>query len=166
VNLQEVRSLHAYNSWATNRVFDLVVTLPTQEYLTDLKSSHGGIHGTFTHLVSAEKTWLARWLGEQTEPLQAGSIPDAPTLQGIWEKIGFDTARWLGGMTDKRLQETFTMKTARGEAYTHVYWQAFLHLVNHGSYHRGQIITMLRQTGHDAVSTDLIRFYRETGKKA
>jgi uncharacterized damage-inducible protein DinB len=166
VNIQEARSLNAYNSWATNRIFDLVTAIPAKDYLADLKSSHGGIHGTLTHLVSAEKTWLARWLGEQPDPLSADAVPDAQTLKEIWEKVGFETARWIGGMTDKRLQETFTMKTAKGDAYTHLYWQTFQHLVNHCSYHRGQIITMLRQTGHEAVSTDLIRFYRETGKKA
>jgi uncharacterized damage-inducible protein DinB len=40
-------------------------------------------------------------------------------------------------------------------------WQALQHLVNHGSYHRGQVTTMLRQVGAGPVSTDLIVFYRE-----
>ena len=165
MNLQEVRLLHAYNSWATNRIFDAVTAIPAPDYLKDLKSSHGGIHGTLTHMVSAEKVWLSRWTGDPPEPLDHAAIPDAQTLKGLWEKIGFETARWIGGLTDKRLLETFTMKTAKGDVFTHTYWQAFQHLVNHCSYHRGQIITMLRQTGHEVVNTDLIRFYRETGKR-
>jgi uncharacterized damage-inducible protein DinB len=58
------------------------------------------------------------------------------------------------------------MKTVNGDTFTHVFWHAFQHMVNHSSYHRGQIITMLRQLGEKPVTTDLIRFYRETGKKA
>ena len=56
------------------------------------------------------------------------------------------------------------MKNLKGETFTHVYWQAFQHVVNHSTYHRGQIITMLRQLGVKPPGTDLIMFYRGTAK--
>jgi uncharacterized damage-inducible protein DinB len=166
MTLNEVTFLHAYNAWADNRVFDALAPLASEEYLRDLHSSHGGIHGTLTHLVGAEKVWLERWTGIVQPFLRAGEIPGLPALKEIWEKVGYDTAKFLGTMTDRKLQETFTMKTSRGDVHTHVYWQAFQHLVNHSSYHRGQIVAMMRQLGRQGVSTDLIQFYRETGKRA
>ena len=166
MTLNEITILHAYNAWADNRIFDALAPLPSEEYLRDLNSSHGGIHGTLTHLIGAEKVWLERWTGNSQPFLRAAEIPGLAALKDIWEKVGYDTAKFLGTMTDRKLQETFTMKTSRGDVFTHVYWQAFQHLVNHSSYHRGQIVAMLRQLGRQGVSTDLIQFYRETGKHA
>ncbi len=165
MTLQEVKNLHAYNAWANNRIFENVETLPADQYMKDMKSSHGGIHGTLTHIVGAEKVWLERFADNAQPFLKAAEIPNPEALKNIWEKNGFETAKWLSMMSDKKLNETFEMKTLKGDVYKHIYWQAFQHLVNHSSYHRGQIITMLRQIDAKPVSTDLIQFYRETAKK-
>jgi uncharacterized damage-inducible protein DinB len=166
MTLSEIKFLHAYNSWADNLIFEALTPLPPEKYLQDMKSSHGGIHGTLVHTVGAEKIWLERFLGDVQKPLGANPPGTLGDLRKVWEKVGLDTARWLGTMSDRKLQETFTMKTVKGDTFTHVFWHAFQHMVNHSSYHRGQIITMLRQLGEKPVTTDLIRFYRETGKKA
>jgi uncharacterized damage-inducible protein DinB len=164
MTLSELKLLHAYNSWANNRIFEALAPLPNDKYMHDMKSSHGGIHGTLVHTVGAEKVWLERFMGEPQPFLSQNPPKSLLELKAIWEKVGYDTAKWLGTMSDKKLQETFTMKTLKGDTFTHVFWQAFQHVVNHSSYHRGQIITMLRQLGEKPVSTDLILFYRETGK--
>lgn len=164
MTLQHLKTLHAYNAWANNRIFDAVLNLTHEDYVRDMKSSHGGIHGTLTHIVGAEKIWVERFNGTPQPFLKADEIGSAAELRAIWERVGYDTATWIGTMTDRKLNETFSMKTSRGELYTHVYWQAFQHLVNHSSYHRGQIVSMLRQLGAQPVSTDLILFYRETAR--
>ena len=166
MTLQEIKSLQAYNAWANNRIFDLLSSLPAEQYMQDMKSSHGGIHGTLTHMVSAENIWLQRFKGPAGPPLVAAEIPSLAALKKIWEGVGFDTAKWLGMMTDKKLGESFIMKTSTGETFVYIYWQAFQHMVNHSSFHRGQIVTMLRQHGVQPVNTDLIRFYREMTKLA
>ena len=165
MTLSELKHLHAYNSWANNRIFDDVAMLPSDQYMRDMKSSHGGIHGTLTHIVGAEKIWLSRWVGTADATiLKASDVSSLAELKALWEKVGYETAKWLGTMSDRKLQETFTMRTTKGDTYVHTYWQAFQHLVNHSSYHRGQIITMMRQLEAKPPSTDLILFYRETGK--
>ncbi|MFN0158109.1 MAG: DinB family protein [Bacteroidota bacterium] len=165
MTLQEIKTLHAYNSWANNRIFDTLAGLSAEQYMEDMKSSHGGIHGTLVHTVGAEKVWLERFQGAPQPFLTADGLRSLVEVRVVWEKVGFDTAKWLGGMSDKKLGETFTMTTLKGDVFTHVFWQAFQHVVNHSSYHRGQIITMLRQMGIKPVSTDLILFYRETARK-
>ena len=165
MTLAEIKTLHAYNSWADNQIFDTLGTIPGDQYRADMKSSHGGLHGTMVHLVGAEKIWLERWLGSVQPMLSTNPPGSLDELKAVWEKVGFDTAKWLGTMTDKKLGGTFTMKTLDGKTFTHIFWQAFQHLVNHSSYHRGQIVTMFRQLGVKPPTTDLIRFYRETVKK-
>lgn len=164
MTLQETKTLHAYNAWANNRIFDAVISLPGEQYTKDMKSSHSGIHGTLTHIVGAEKIWLERFTGSVQPFLKAAEISNVAELKKIWEKTGYETAKWLSMMGDKKLNEVFEMKTLKGDVYKHVYWQAFQHVVNHSSYHRGQIITMLRQIDAKPVSTDLILFYREVVK--
>ena len=167
MTLHEIKLLHAFNSWANNRLLESLALLPEELYLRDLKSSHGGIHGTLTHMVAAQKIWLSRWVGTPDQKmLTTADMPGLQDVRTLWERVGFDTAKFLGTMTDKKLGETFTMTTARGETFTHIYWQAIQHLVDHCSYHRGQIVGMMRQLGVKPPNTGLIAFYRETGKTA
>jgi len=165
MTLHEIRLLHAFNSWASARIFDALTTMSSEMYMRDMKSSHAGIHGTLTHMVGAEKLWLSRWIATTgAKMLQPSEVPGLPQLKAIWESVGYDTAKFLGTMTDKKLQETFTMTTAKGDTLTPVYWQAFQHVVDHSTYHRGQVVTLMRQLGVTPPSTGLIAFYRETNK--
>lgn len=165
MTLQEAKLLHAFNAWADNRIFEAVALLTEEQYMRDMKSSHGSIHGTLTHLVAAEKIWLSRWVGAPDQKLMnVAEVPTLSALQAVWEKTGFEMAKFLGTMTDKRLQESFSMKTSNGETFTHVYAQAIQHLVDHSTYHRGQVITLLRQLGVKPPGTGLITFFRETAK--
>lgn len=165
MTLQQVKLLHAFNSWADNRLLDAVAAMPADNALQDMKSSHGGIHGTFVHIVGSEKMWLSRWTGKPDATyLSAADAPTMEAVKNIWVAVGFETAQFLGTMTDRKLQDTFTMKTSKGETYTHTYWQAIQHMVDHCSYHRGQVVTMMRQQGITPPVTGLMNFYRETAK--
>jgi uncharacterized damage-inducible protein DinB len=163
MTLEEAKQLFAYNSWATNRIFDALAALPVEQYRKNLKGSHQGIHGTLTHLVTAEKIWLSRWVGNpDTAHLKPEEVTSLADLKAIWETVARETVRFLSTMKEKKMQDSITITSARGDKYTHTYAQTFQHLVNHSSYHRGQIVTMLRQLGGQPVSTDLIGFYRQT----
>lgn len=164
MTLQEIKALHAYNSWASNHIFEALAAMPTDQYMQEMKSSHGGIHTTLVHMVGAEKVWLERYQGAPQPFLTENPPHSLAELKAIWERTGYETAKWLGVQSDKSLQGTFTMKTAKGDTFTHVFWQAFQHVVNHSTYHRGQIITMMRQHEVKPPSTDLIQFYREAKK--
>jgi uncharacterized damage-inducible protein DinB len=166
MTLQEIRLLHAYNAWATNKLFDALAACTAEETTRDMKSSHGSILDTMTHLVGAEKIWLARWVGTpRATMLKQSDVPTLADLRKVWETTGYETARWLGAMTDKTLLNTFTMTSAKGETFTYVYWQAIQHVVDHSTYHRGQVITLMRQIGKVPPSAGLITFYRESGRK-
>lgn len=163
MTLQEMKLLHAYNAWASNRIFDALEKIPPEDIAKDLKSSHGSIQGTLTHMVAAEKIWLSRLLGTPDTTLMTGA--EAPTLadlKAVWEKTGYTMAKLLGSLTDRKLQDTFTMVTTSGKSFTNTFGQAMQHVVDHSTYHRGQIVTLMRQLGHMPPSAGLIGFYRET----
>ncbi len=162
----EVQELFAYNAWANRRLFAALESLPAEPYFRDLKSSHGGIHGTLCHIVWAEELWLNRWLQQPNPAVPQGR--DLATLEAAverWERVEAERATLLAGLTEARLDETVAVKPSTGGEYVHTFRQMFRHAVDHSSYHRGQIVTMLRQLGVTPPTTGLIYFYREVAHR-
>lgn len=153
--------LFAYNAWANRRIFDAVAALPEEQYLRDLKSSHGGIHGTLAHIVWAEQLWLHRWVGKPNPAVPQGAeLKSLGEVRSCWEAVEAERGSFLAGFNEQRLEDTIRVQPSSGGAFTHTFRQMFRHLINHSSYHRGQIVTLLRQLGSRPPNTDLIRYYR------
>jgi uncharacterized damage-inducible protein DinB len=162
MTLQEITELLAFNRWADERFFDALSQLSGEQRGRDLQSSHGSIHGTLAHIVGTEKSWLCRWQRQpETGTAALRQIHSLAELRGYWEGVCAETSQFLATLDDRKLQETLTTSAATG-TYTSAYWQMIQHVVDHSSYHRGQIVTMLRQLGVTPPSTGLIRFYRDT----
>lgn len=161
MTLQEISQLVAFNRWANECFFEALRQLPAEQYGRDLRSSHGGIHGTLAHLVGAERGWLSRWQGKsETGTAAASQLHSLAELRAFWENVCAEMRQFLASLDDQKLQATLST-TARTGSYTAPYWQMIQHVVDHSSYHRGQIVTMLRQLGVTPPSTGLIRFYRD-----
>ena len=158
---KDVTELFDYNLWANNRLFEAAAQLPTEQYLQEHKFSHGGIHGTLTHIVAAQKLWISRWRGTpENTLLQGKDVVSLLDLISIWEQVSSDTAEFLKTMTDEKLQEMMTITTTAGKQFVNTYQQMLQHLVNHSSSHRGQVTAMIRQLGVKPPSTDMIAYYR------
>src|SRR5256885_5698231 len=162
VTVAEALELFAYNAWANRRCFAALEPLPAEAYFRDLKSSHGGLHGTLCHIVWAEQLWLNRWLARPSPAVPQGR--DVTTLAGArarWEAVETEREPFLAGLTERRLDETIAVKPSSGGEYRHTFREMFRHAVDHSSYHRGQLVTLLRQVGAVPPGTGLIAFYRE-----
>ncbi|MFN2570921.1 MAG: DinB family protein [Gemmatimonadales bacterium] len=162
--MNEFLELFAYNAWANRVLFDALAQLPEEQHFRDLHSSYGGVHGTLAHIVWAEQLWLHRWLARPNPAVPQGKdLHSLADVRQRWEAIEAERGSFLGGMVDARLEETRIVKPSSGGEYVHSFRQMFRHLINHSSYHRGQIVTFMRQLGAAPPSTDLILFYRLRG---
>ena len=162
--MNEFLELFDYNAWANRTICDAVALLSDDHYFRDLKSSYGGVHGTLCHIVWAEQLWLHRWLGRPNPAVPQGQdLKSLAAVRARWEEVEAGRGRVLAGMTDSRLDETKIVKPSSGGEYVHSFRQMFRHFVNHSSYHRGQVVTFLRQLGATPPSTDLILYYRRRG---
>lgn len=162
MNLTDVKLLFRFNAWANRIVFDALTPVPEAQYLEDLKSSHGGIHGTLKHLVGAEQVWLLRWQGTFDPKLvSATEARSLAELKSIWEEADGERGAFVSSWTEAKLLEKLSVTALSGAVYDQSHWQMSQHVVNHSSYHRGQIVTMMRQLGVKPPATDLIKFYRE-----
>jgi uncharacterized damage-inducible protein DinB len=161
--VNDIQTLYKYNYWAHHRLFNIVKTVPDQEYQKDLGSSHGGLHGTLVHIMSAEEIWLKRWKGEPTAGLhKPEEFKTFDAITDYWKKVESSMTDFCEKLrTDNDLERRVTYKDIRGNSYTQLLSHMMLHMINHSTYHRGQIVTMLRQLNITPVSTDLIGYYRE-----
>jgi uncharacterized damage-inducible protein DinB len=163
MNLHDVRRLVAFNQWANQIFFDALTQLPAEPYGRDMQSSHGGIHGTLAHLVGAEKGWLSRWRQQPgTAAADLRQLASLTDLRAYWESVCTEMAQFLDSLDDQKLHDTLTAQSRSG-LVTATYGQMIQHVVDHSSYHRGQIVTMLRQLGITPPSTGMMRFHHERG---
>jgi uncharacterized damage-inducible protein DinB len=168
MTLHEALTLLDYHYWARDRMLDAVEVLTPEQYTRDLGSSFRSVRDTVVHTYSAEWNWYSRWIGSSpTSMLDPTAFPDVDGLRIVWrsqeEKIRLFVAS-LGAAHE--LDRVFEYRLMSGEPAKSAFSHMLQHVVNHASYHRGQVTTMLRQLGATAPeSQDLIRFYREHAAK-
>jgi uncharacterized damage-inducible protein DinB len=163
---EQIRLLYDYDAWANRRILDACAPLTPEQFTRDLGSSFPSVRDTVGHILGAQCVWLDRFQGRVSALPSPGQFADLASLRARWAEVQPELLAYVGGLSAADLDGTFEYRTPKGEVFRNVRWQTLQHLANHGSYHRGQVTTMLRQLGASAVSTDLIRFYRESAAQA
>lgn len=162
MTLNDIHILYEFNYWAKAKMIGALDALPEQDLYKDLKTSFGGIHGTLVHICGAEDIWLSRFKGIANPMfLKNADLPDYTAVKKKWEEVEKGMRTYVHSLTEQQLLEKFSYTNIKGEPFSNIRWQALQHLVNHGTYHRGQITSMIRQLGGTPVSTDMIAFYRQ-----
>jgi uncharacterized damage-inducible protein DinB len=167
MTLQDISALYEYNRWANGRTLEAAEKLDATAFAKDLKNSFPSVRDTLAHILGAEWIWLRRWHGESpTKLVVASEYPTAASLRERFLAVDREREAFLASLTEARLQQPFDYKDLAGNAMRLPLVQSMQHVVNHGTYHRGQVTTMLRQLGATPVSTDMSRFYldRAAGK--
>jgi uncharacterized damage-inducible protein DinB len=162
MNLEELRVLVDYHYWARDRVLDAAAALAPEQFTRDMGSSFRSIRDTLVHFYSAEWAWCTRWNGHSP----AGHVPpelfpDVATLRAKWTGLEADVRAALERIGVEGVDRVIEYTMFNGDARASVFWHMVQHVVNHASYHRGQVTTMLRQLGATPPgSMDLVTYYR------
>jgi len=164
---ETVRILFQYNLWANRRLLDVCATLTNEQFTRSLVSSFSSVRDTFGHIYGAEWIWNERIQGRLPATLPAANdFPDIASARAKLEEMDQQFADYASRITQEDLDRVMHYKTMGGNEFSNPLWQTLQHLANHSTYHRGQIVTMLRQLGVKPVSTDMIGFYREQAAAA
>lgn len=167
MTLQEARTHVAYNEWANARFVAALEALPEDQLSAHIESSFPSILLTLAHLVGAEWVWLRRWKGESPDSFPGWvTEPDFEDVQSMLADVEAERRAFLDSLQEWDLDQLIDYKTLSGNAYTTRLADLFLHLVNHSSYHRGQLTTMLRQVSAPPPATDFVLFKRKTEEHA
>jgi uncharacterized damage-inducible protein DinB len=150
-----------YSAWATCRVLQAAGALSGEELRRDLGSSYGGVQGTLSHIFQGDSIWFDRLLGVATVSL-AAYAPDADfaAFSQRWLAVLDRWVCWAEALDGPGWDRIVAYRNTKGEADCQPAWRIALHVVNHASYHRGQVTTMLRQLGREPLGTDLMAYYR------
>jgi uncharacterized damage-inducible protein DinB len=152
-----------YNTWANQRLLTLIRESLSEEQLdVEIISSFPSIRKTVYHIWDAETIWLNRlkkiqlsgWPSKEF----AGSFEEAANLL---QDIDNEFSDLVSGFTNEQLNVELQYKSIAGQSYSNRVCDMVMHCVNHSTYHRGQLITMLRQAEVTNIpTTDYIAFFR------
>jgi uncharacterized damage-inducible protein DinB len=163
MNHADLTTMLDFHYWARDRVLDAAAQLTPGQYTQDLKSSFRSVRDTLVHIYSAEWNWYQRWQGSSPAGmLDPADYADVPTLAAAWRAHEARMRAYLASLDDASVLHVVEYRNLQGQPYASAVWEMLHHVVNHGTYHRGQVQTMLRQLGASpSRSVDLIAFYRE-----
>jgi len=164
---EDVGRLLDYTVWANHRAMRAAATLSLEDFKRDLGSSHGGVRGTLVHTMSAEWIWLERWKGvSPTRALDEGEFADVMAVRERWTVVEDHRASWFAALRESALGETIRYSALDKRSFEGPLWKLVQHVANHSTYHRGQVVTLLRILGAKAPSSDLVLWDRERDKPA
>ena len=163
----EIRSLYDYNAWANHRSLEAASALTAEQFTKSLGNSFSSVRDTLAHIYGAEWVWLERFQGRSPSSLpDTAQFADVAGLQERWAEHETRLLTFVRGLKQSDLDRVLEYKTLKFGVYRNPLWESMQHVVNHGTYHRGQVTTMLRQLGAQPIATDLMHFYRERATAA
>ena len=159
---EEMGILYEYNAWADRRSLSAAAKLSPDQFVKPMGSSFSSVRDTLAHIFGAEWIWLERFQGRSPASLpDVTQYADVERLGEAWGEFEPRLLNFVRSVTQKDLDRVMEYKTLKFGVYSNPLWQSMQHLVNHGTYHRGQVTTLLRQHGGQPILTDLMHFYRE-----
>ena len=160
MNVDYFRRLFSYTEWANARFLESARGLSGEQLTQHIPSSFPTIRDTLGHMVFAEWLWLQRWKGENptTRP-DWTKEPSLDTIETRLREVERERAELLATLTDDDVSRDFPYRNMAGEPYNAMLGEQMAHVVNHATYHRGQLTTMLRQVGATPPSTDLVNLF-------
>ena len=160
MNVRDLQTMIDYHYWARDRVLDAVAALDAEQYNKDLGSSFKSIRETLTHTYAAEWAWYQRWHGTSpTALLPPDRFADLAALAAAWTDHEQKMRAFVDGLRDADVDRVIEFTLLNGTTGASPIGQMVQHVVNHASYHRGQVTTMLRQLGASpAKSMDMIAY--------
>ena len=164
MNKQDIELLYKYDRWANGLVFGCASKLSAEQFTQDLQSSHRSVRDTLAHILAAEWIWLRRWLGTSPKSLfDPQEFGDVVSLTAKLKEVEQEQIAFIDTLTDESLAAVIAYTNTKGERWQYPLGHLCQHVVNHSSYHRGQVTTMLRQLGAEVASVDLLYFFDEKG---
>jgi uncharacterized damage-inducible protein DinB len=160
MDVADIQELYRYNQWANDRVFEAVSGLALTEFTRDLGNSYPSVRDTLTHIVRAEWMWLQRWKGTSPQhKFDATEFSHVKALNTLWSELKAEQRAVVEGVTAERLGGVVTYVNLQGQTWRYALWRQMYHVVNHSTYRRGQLTTMLRQLETVPVPTDFLVFH-------
>lgn len=156
MNADAFRHLYGYHFSENRNIWDAYVApLSEAQFTQNVNYSHGSVRDQIAHLISVDDTWFSGLRGVTIpEPLNPADFHDRESICAHWDNVEQTMRAYLAALRDDQLFD----KPLEGEDKDLVVWQVLLHVVNHGTDHRAQLLRVLNDLGVKTTSQDYI-FY-------
>lgn len=157
MNADAFRHLYAYHFAENRKLWDsYIIPLSDEQFAHPVDYSHGSVRDQVVHLMSVDAAWFSGLRGDPPPPEFALDEAAArPIIRARWDGVEQRMREYLAGLQDDML---FTKPFSGGEDKDLILWQVLLHVVNHGTDHRAQLLRVLNDLGVETTWQDYI-FY-------
>jgi uncharacterized damage-inducible protein DinB len=165
MNPEAIRLLFEYHYWATERVWDCIMTLTDAQFVAPIDYSLGPIRNHIVHLMSTTQRWVKRLQGADIPAhLAFDDYPTRAEAKVMWDVLKVATLDYIQSLDQAQLDEIVAWELpARNIRAHNPRWEILLHVANHATDHRAQILAMLHtQFRARTVEQDMI-FYLANG---
>ncbi len=152
----DIELLYAYNRWANARLLAAASLLSSELLVKDLGTSYRSVFGTLRHIAWGEWLWLARWQERAATDQSPLDCEDLTTLHSRWSDIQREQTQFIAHLVPAAFKRLISYENPVGTRWTYSLQHMLQHVVNHSTYHRGQVASMLRQVGATAPATDFL----------
>jgi uncharacterized damage-inducible protein DinB len=153
----------AYNFWANKTITDLILTLDAAKHQHPLESSFPTLHATVLHMWVAETAWLQRI--KRQEKIMIPTNLDNPTMQDVVNGLirqSVHWEEWVNSNSEMMLKQEYVFQNSKNELFKQAIYETVMHVMNHSTYHRGQLVTMMRTLGIKTIpQTDFMVFIQK-----
>jgi uncharacterized damage-inducible protein DinB len=151
------RHFYEYHFTENRKIWDSYVTLLSHEQFTQkVDYSHGSVRDQIFHLMSVDEAWFSDLRGaEMQEPFNPANSDDRKSIRAHWDNVEQNMRDYLAELRDDML---FEKPFAEGEDKDLILWQVLLHVANHGTDHRAQILRLLNDLGVETKYQDYVFF--------
>ena len=160
LSVTALRDLLTYTAWASRRLVDAAAQLTPDQLVRDFGTADKSVLGTLVHIFAADRVWMSRVEGIAPTAFVSSADYHLSVLQNDWPEVHHRWLHWVDGLTDEAAAATISYPDLRGNRWQQPPWQIVLHVVNHGTHHRGQVSGFLRAMGETPAPVDLSMFYR------
>jgi uncharacterized damage-inducible protein DinB len=157
MNADAFRHFYHYHFAQNRTIWDTYIRpLSFEQFTQDVSYSHGSVRRQLIHIMNADDTWFSALRGAGlAEPYSPATFDDRKLIRANWDELEQNMGDYLSNLRDDML---FQKPFSEGEDKNLILWQVLLHVVNHGTDHRAQILRILHDLGVKTRPQDYI-FY-------
>jgi uncharacterized damage-inducible protein DinB len=158
MNANAFRHFYDYHFTENRKIWDSYFTpLSHEQFTQDVNYSHGSVRDQIVHLMSVDEVWFSELRGvEPSEPFNPATFDDRNIIRGHWDSVEQSMRGYLANLRDDMLFDKPIEEPEEDKDL--IVWQVLLHVVNHGTDHRAQLLRLLNDLGVNTEYQDYI-FY-------
>lgn len=153
----------AYNLWANKSISDHILNLDEALHWQKVESSFPTLYATILHMWVAETAWWQRV--NRQEKISIPVEKENPTMKDVVDGLIGQSAQWVewvNSSSEMMLKQEYSFQNSKNELFKQAICETVMHIINHSTYHRGQLVTMMRTLGIKTIpQTDFMVFVRK-----